>query len=52
MAGIAPIDPAPRRYPDFVTLKQRAVDGRARVPARTTAADTEAWLLGPALQES
>lgn len=52
MAAVPPIDPAPRVYPAFVTLMQRAAGGRERVPAACTIADIEAWLLGPALQEA
>lgn len=51
MSG-ARIDPAPRQYPAFVSLKRRAIEGHKRVPATCSAADIEAWLLDEALHVS
>lgn len=50
MSG-ARIDPAPRQYPPFVSLKRRVLDGHRRVPAVCGVADIEAWLLDQALHE-
>jgi adenylate cyclase len=44
-----PIDPAPRSYVAAVTLLRRSARGRESVPAHTTAADIERWLLDEAL---
>lgn len=49
--GEAIRDPAPRSYPSFVTLLRRSEIGRAAAPARTSLAETEAWLLGGAVEE-
>ncbi|MPZ10117.1 MAG: adenylate/guanylate cyclase domain-containing protein [Kiloniellaceae bacterium] len=42
-------DPAPRNYPDFVTLLRRAEGGAAAAPAQTSLDETEAWLLAGAI---
>lgn len=44
-------DPAPRRYPPFVTLLRRAARGAAAAPEHSDAAAVEDWLLGGALDE-
>lgn len=46
-----PIDPAPRSYPPFVTLKRRSARGPAAAPTETTAEAIEDWLVGPAIAE-
>ena len=48
MSG-ARIDPAPRQYPPFVTLKRRIVEGHSRVPTKCSVADIETWLFDHAL---
>jgi adenylate cyclase len=48
----ASIDPAPRRYPDAVTLVRRAAVGRAAAPEHLTIAEVENWLLGEAVRIS
>lgn len=49
--GSLPIDPSPRQYPSFVTLKQRVSGGQTLAPATTTIDEIEAWLLGAALHQ-
>jgi len=49
--GTPPADPAPRRYPDWVTLLRRADGGPASAPARTTVGEIAAWLLADAMGE-
>lgn len=48
----APIDPAPRRYADAVTLMRRAAGGRSSAPEHLTVAEVETWLLDEAVQIS
>lgn len=43
------IDPAPRRYPDAVTLIRRCSAGRSSAPERLTVDQVEAWLLSEAV---
>lgn len=47
-----PIDPAPRRFPDGVTLMRRSSSGRSSAPDHLTVAEVEAWLLGEATRIS
>jgi len=44
------IDPAPRSYPDSITLRARASRGRAAAPAVQDAAMIEDWLLGDSIR--
>jgi adenylate cyclase len=46
------LDPAPRSYPEFITLVRRAARNTEAAPAETTMAQIEAWLLGPAIKEN
>ncbi len=48
----APLDPAPRSYPPFVSVRRRSARGVAAAPAATTVAAIEDWLLGPAVAET
>ena len=45
------LDPAPRRYPDWVWLLRRAQRPELSLQASGSAADIEAWLLGAALEQ-
>jgi len=47
--AMTPPDPAPRRYPPFVTLVRRSSGGRDRIPPGQTPEAIETWLLGPAM---
>jgi len=44
-----PVDPAPRRYPETVTLMRRLSGGRLSAPAALTVDQVEEWLLGEAV---
>src|SRR5262245_47886408 len=45
------LDPAPRKYPPFITLLRRAARGPSAAPGQTSADEIEAWLLREALRE-
>lgn len=47
----AKIDPDPRKYPPAVTFMRRAARGASAAPKRSSVAEIEAWLLGPATRE-
>lgn len=46
-----PPDPAPRSYPQFVSLQRRSTRGAASAPATTDLDAVEGWLLGDAAAE-
>ncbi|HLN84877.1 MAG TPA: hypothetical protein VK200_00400, partial [Candidatus Limnocylindrales bacterium] len=46
------LDPAPRSYPEFITLVRRSARATEAAPPETTMAQIEVWLLGSAIKEN